>query len=40
MRAAVCCEFGRPLVVEKIDINPPQMGEVMVRKQRLRHLLR
>jgi S-(hydroxymethyl)glutathione dehydrogenase/alcohol dehydrogenase len=31
MRAAVCHEFGKPLVVEEIDIDPPQEGEVKVR---------
>jgi S-(hydroxymethyl)glutathione dehydrogenase/alcohol dehydrogenase len=31
MRAAVCYTFGQPLVVEEIDIDPPQAGEVKVR---------
>ena len=31
MKAAVCYEFGKPLVVEEIDIDPPQKGEVRVR---------
>ena len=31
MKAAVCYEFGKPLVVEDIDIDPPQKGEVKVR---------
>jgi NDMA-dependent alcohol dehydrogenase len=31
MRAAVCYEFGTPLVVEDIAIDPPQAGEVLVR---------
>ena len=31
MKAAVCYEFGKPLVVEEIDIDPPQEGEVKVR---------
>lgn len=31
MRAAVCYEFGKPLVVEEIEIDPPQQGEVKVR---------
>ena len=31
MRAAVCYEFGQPLVVEEIEIDPPQLGEVRVR---------
>ncbi|MBI2502985.1 MAG: alcohol dehydrogenase catalytic domain-containing protein [Candidatus Latescibacteria bacterium] len=25
MRAAVCYEFGKPLVVEEIEIDPPRM---------------
>jgi len=31
MKAAVCYEFGKPLVVEEINIDPPQQGEVKVR---------
>lgn len=31
MKAAVCSEFGEPLVVEEIDIDPPQLGEVKVK---------
>ena len=31
MKAAVCYEFGKPLVVEDIDIDPPKQGEVKVR---------
>lgn len=31
MRAAVCYEHGRPLVIEDIDIDPPKRGEVSVR---------
>ena len=31
MKAAVCYEFGKPLVVEQIDIDPPQSGEVKVK---------
>jgi len=31
MRAAVCYEFGKPLVVEEVDMDPPQKGEVKVR---------
>src|SRR5579859_7464285 len=31
MKAAVCYEFGQPLVVEEIDIKPPEPGEVKVR---------
>ena len=31
MKAAVCYEYGKPLVVEEIEIDPPQVGEVQVR---------
>ena len=31
MKAAVCYEFGKPLVIEDIDIESPQKGEVKVR---------
>lgn len=31
MKAAVCYEYGQPLVVEEIEIDPPQAGEVKVR---------
>jgi S-(hydroxymethyl)glutathione dehydrogenase/alcohol dehydrogenase len=31
MKAAVCYEFGKPLVVEDVDLDPPKMGEVKVR---------
>lgn len=31
MKAAVCYEFGKPLVVEEVDIDPPKKGEVKVR---------
>jgi S-(hydroxymethyl)glutathione dehydrogenase/alcohol dehydrogenase len=31
MRAAVCFEFGQPLVIEDVVIDPPQTGEVLVR---------
>jgi len=31
MKAAVCYEFGQPMVVEEIEIDPPQYGEVKVR---------
>ena len=31
MKAAICYEFGKPLVVEEVDMNPPQRGEVKVR---------
>lgn len=30
MKAAVCYEFGKPLIVENIEIDPPQTGEVKV----------
>jgi Zn-dependent alcohol dehydrogenase len=31
MKAAVCYEFGKPLVVEEVQIDPPQIGEVKVK---------
>jgi S-(hydroxymethyl)glutathione dehydrogenase/alcohol dehydrogenase len=31
MKAAVCYEFGKPLVVEDVVLDPPQKGEVRVR---------
>ena len=31
MKAAVCYEFGKPLIVEEVEIDPPQTGEVKVR---------
>lgn len=31
MRAAVCYEFGKPLVIEDVRLDPPQAGEVRVR---------
>ena len=31
MKAAVCYEFGKPLVVEEVEIDPPQAGEMKVR---------
>jgi S-(hydroxymethyl)glutathione dehydrogenase / alcohol dehydrogenase len=31
MKAAVCYEFGQPLVVEEVEIDPPQAGEVKVK---------
>lgn len=31
MKAAVCYEFGKPLVIEEVTIDPPQAGEVKVR---------
>ena len=30
MKAAVCYEFGKPLVVEEVKIDPPRAGEVKV----------
>jgi S-(hydroxymethyl)glutathione dehydrogenase/alcohol dehydrogenase len=31
MKAAVCYEFGKPLTVEELEIDPPKTGEVKVR---------
>jgi Zn-dependent alcohol dehydrogenase len=31
LKAAVCNEFGKPLVVEEGDLEPPRQGEVKVR---------
>ncbi len=31
MKAAVCYQYGQPLVIEDIDIRPPRPGEVKVR---------
>ena len=31
MKAAVCYEFGKPLTVEEVTIDPPQVDEVKVR---------
>ncbi len=31
MKAAVCCEFGKPLVVEEVEIDAPKAGEVRVK---------
>ena len=31
MKAAVCYEFGKPLVIEEINIDPPKQGEVKVK---------
>ncbi len=31
MKAAVCYEFGKPLVIEEVNLDPPQAGEVKVR---------
>ncbi|MEZ4560765.1 MAG: hypothetical protein R3A10_19455 [Caldilineaceae bacterium] len=38
MKAAVCYEFGKPLVIEDVTLDPPQAGEVKVKIARLRHL--
>lgn len=31
MKAAICYEFGKPLAIEDIDIDPPQAGEIKVK---------
>ncbi len=31
MKAAVCYEFGKPLVVEEVELDPPKSGEVKVK---------
>jgi Zn-dependent alcohol dehydrogenase len=31
MKAAVCYEFGQPLVIDDLEIDPPKEGEVLVR---------
>lgn len=31
MRAAVCYEYGKPLVIDEVALDPPQHGEVRVR---------
>jgi Zn-dependent alcohol dehydrogenase len=31
MKAAVCYEFGEPLVVEEVVIDPPQAGALLGR---------
>lgn len=31
MKAAVCREFGQPLVIEDLRLDPPQAGEVLVK---------
>ena len=31
MKAAVCYEFGKPLLVEEISIDPPQVNEVRIK---------
>jgi S-(hydroxymethyl)glutathione dehydrogenase/alcohol dehydrogenase len=31
VKAAVCYEYGKPLVIEDVDLDPPQKGEVKIR---------
>ena len=31
MKAAVCYEFGKPLVIEELSLRPPRSDEVKVR---------
>jgi S-(hydroxymethyl)glutathione dehydrogenase/alcohol dehydrogenase len=31
MKAAICYEFNKPLVIEDVTLEPPQKGEVKVR---------
>ncbi len=31
MKAAICYEFGKPLVIEEVKLDPPQAGEVKVK---------
>jgi len=31
MKAAVCYGYGQPLVIEEVDIDPPEKGEVKIR---------
>ena len=31
MKAAVCREFGKPLTIEEVDLDPPKTGEVKVK---------
>ncbi len=31
MKGAVCYEFGKPLVIEELEIDPPQAGEIKVK---------
>ncbi len=31
MKAAICYEYGQPLSVEEVSLDPPQRGEVLVR---------
>ena len=38
MKAAVCYEFGQPLVIEELGIDPPMAGEVKVKMVATSHL--
>ena len=31
MKAAICREFGKPLVIEEVELLPPKTGEVQVK---------
>jgi S-(hydroxymethyl)glutathione dehydrogenase/alcohol dehydrogenase len=31
MKAAICREFGKPLVIEEVELLPPRTGEVQVK---------
>ena len=31
MKAAICREFGKPLVIEEVELLPPRSGEVQVK---------
>ncbi len=31
MKAAICNEFGKPLVIEEVTLEPPGKGEVKIR---------
>jgi len=31
MKAAICYEFGKPLVIEEVDLDPPGRGDVKIR---------
>ena len=31
VKAAVCREFGEPLVIEEVELLPPRAGEVQVK---------
>ena len=34
MKAAICFEFGKPLVVQEIGIDPPRAGEAIAAVKR------